>query len=78
MNESPLPEIILNYKCAKGPQIISGRAGSRGGAHNHIILGPHLSLFATTGGGASFLLLVVTEARTAGVGSGCISNTEPM
>lgn len=68
MNESPLPVIIPNYKCVKGLQIITGRAGSRGCAHNRIILGPHLSLLATPVGGASFLFMVVTETRAAGVG----------
>ena len=62
----PLPVIIPNCKCIKEHQIITGRAGSAAGAHEHKILRPvaHLEAFVTT------------RTRPAGAHRRCMSNTE--
>jgi hypothetical protein len=76
MNESPLPVIIPNYKCIKGLQIITGRAGSTAGAHEHTIFRSHLEAFATNVRLVSLLLMVTSATRPAGAHRRCMSNTK--
>ena len=76
MNESPLPVRIPNYKCIKELQILTGRAGSAAGAHEHTILRSHLEAFATSVLLVSLLLMVTTGTRPAGALRRCMGNTE--
>jgi hypothetical protein len=76
MNESSLPVIIPNYKCINGLQIITGRAGSAAGAHEHTILRSHLEASETNVGLVSLLLMVTPGTRPAGAHRRCMSNTK--
>ena len=76
MNESPLPVRISNYKCIKELQILTGRAGSAAGAHEHTIPRSHLEAFATNVWLVSLLLMVTTGTRPAGAHRRCMSNTK--
>ena len=75
-NEPPLPVIIPNYKCTKELQIITGRAGSAAGAHEHTIPRSHLEAFATSVLLVSLLLMVTTGTRPAGAHRRCMGNTK--
>ena len=76
MNESPLPVRLPNYKCVKELQILTGRAGSAAGAHEHTILRSHLEAFATSVLLVSLLLMVTTGTRPAGAHRRCMGNTK--
>ena len=77
MSEPPLPAIIPSYKCIKELHIITGRAGSAAGAHEHTILRSHLEAFASVLL-VSLLLMVTTGTRPAGAHRRCMSNTKPL